>query len=144
MVDVPLDQNLETSVPLGTPHFSCTTESQALVLTTRDSNAFVDVLGLGENLSMVFSTPDLQARVIATQRHIHHLTGELQLVYLNSLLDLLDGRLGARHVVLVKSITFLMVLFLKTFDCILQCTDDLVINWRYSSLLPDFRDFLCD
>ena len=50
----------------------------------------VDVLDLGGNLSI--STPELQALVIATQLHIHLLIRELQLVYLNRLLDLLDGR----------------------------------------------------
>ena len=93
---------------------------------------------------MAFPTPELQTLVIATQLHIHHLTRELQLVYLNSLLDLLHGHLDVRHVVLVKSITSLMVLFLKTFDCFLQRADDLIIVWRFSSLLPDFRDFLYD
>ena len=52
--------------------------------------------------------------VIATQLHIHHLMRELQLVYFSSLLDLLDGHLDVRHAIFVKSITSLMVLFLKT------------------------------
>ena len=34
--------------------------------------------------------------------------------------------------------------FPEDFDCFLQRTDDLVIIGRFSSLLPDFRDFLCD
>ena len=67
-----------------------------------------------ENLSMAFSTPELQAPVIATQLHIHHLIRELYLVYLNSLLDLLDGQLDVRHATFVKLTTSLTVLFLKT------------------------------
>ena len=59
-----------------------------LVLATWDSNDFVDVLDLCENRTIVFSTSESQAFVIATQLHIHHLIRELQLVYIN----LLDGR----------------------------------------------------
>ena len=46
----------ETSVPLGTPQCSRATDSQALVLATRDSNALFDVLDLCGILSLVFST----------------------------------------------------------------------------------------
>ena len=63
---------------------------------------------------MAFSTPDLQVLVIATQLHIQHLIRKLQLVYLNSLLDLLDDHLDVRHAIFVKLITSLMVPFLKT------------------------------
>ena len=82
----------QCAVPLGTPRSSCTAEPQALVLVTRDNNDFVDVLDSCENLSMVFSTSDLQVLVIATQLHIHLLIRELQLVYLDIILDLLDVR----------------------------------------------------
>ena len=57
---------------------------------------------------MAFSIPELQALVIATQPR------ELQLVNLNNLLDLLDARLDVQHDMFVKSITSLMVLFLKS------------------------------
>ena len=63
---------------------------------------------------MAFSTPESQALVIVTQLHIQHLIRELQLVYLNSLLDFLDGHLDVRHVVFEKLITSLLVLFLET------------------------------
>ena len=103
---------------------SCT-----LDLTTRDSNAFVDVLGLCGNLSTVLQ----QALVIATQLLIHLLIRELRLVFVNSLLDLPDGHLDAQHVRFVKLITSLMVGFLKTFDCFQQCVDDLIIIiWKFS------------
>ena len=63
---------------------------------------------------MAFYAPESQALVIATQQHIHHLIRELQLVYMNSLLDLLDGQLDVRHVVFVRLISSLIVLFLRT------------------------------
>ena len=88
-------------VPLETPRSSCASESHALVLATRNTKEFVYVLDLHElqssgplthrHLSCA-SLLLFLALVISTQLHIHHLIRELQLVYLNSLLDLLDFR----------------------------------------------------
>ena len=43
---------------------------------------------------------------------------------------------AARHI--GETDHFLDGPFLEDFDCFLQCTDDLVIVWRLSSLLPGF------
>ena len=77
-------------------------------------NAFVDVLDLGENLSIRHcdstAHPPPGKRTATGAPH--------------SLLDLLDGHLDVRHVVFVRMI--------KDIGCFLQCTDDLVIIWRSS------------
>ena len=100
---------------------------------------FVGVLDLGENLSMELSTPELQALVIATRGHIHHLIRELQLMYLNSLLDLLDGHLDVQHVTFVKLVTFSVVLFLKTSIafCNVLMTSSLSGDFLVSSLISE-------
>ena len=56
-------------------------------------------------------------------------------------LDLHDGHLDVQHVILVRLINSLTVLFLKTFDCFPQRADDLIVIRRFSS---DLRDFLFD
>ena len=84
-------------------------------LSTRDSNALVDVQDLCGNLSMVFSTSERQALVTATQLHIHHLIRELQRVYLNNLLDLLDRPHSLSTIIWrFRTITSLVVLSMET------------------------------
>ena len=64
---------------------------------------------------MVFSTSELQALVTATQLHIHHLIRELQLVYHNNLLDLLDRPHSLSTIIWrFRTITSLVVLSMET------------------------------
>ena len=73
------------------------------------NNAFDDFQDLGGSFSTRLSTPKKQVLVIAAQLHIHHMMRELELMYLNSLLNLLHGHRDVPHEVIAESITSLLL-----------------------------------